>query len=136
VTLDKIDYQKFKLFHLSILFRTGVSTKPAFSQVVLGSHEEEIRRMLWNDDPGDDTHYVILANAITDESSKIKYDLVTGPHNELLPGGYNSYGFCFAGCEWYYVVDKQSTNCFFDFQLKSNGTMKLTAINWRKFLNW
>jgi hypothetical protein len=108
----------------------------SFSQVVLGSHEEEIRRMLWNDDPGDDTHYVILANAIIDESNKIKYDLVTAPHKQRLPNGDNSYGFCFAGCEWYYVVDKRRINYFSDFQLKSNGTMKLTTINWRKFLNW
>ena len=109
---------------------------PEFSNVVLGRHEEEIRRMLWDNDPGKDTHYVILANAIIDGSNKIKYDLITVPYKLRLPNGYNGYGFCFAGCEWYYVIDKRETNHFDYLQLKADGKITLIAVNWLKFLNW
>src|SRR5574337_198522 len=37
--LHGLDYHKFKLFHLSVLFRAGVSSLPQFSQVKLGAHE-------------------------------------------------------------------------------------------------
>ena len=40
------DYAKFKLFQLSILWRTGVSRRCEFRQVQLGPHEEHLRAML------------------------------------------------------------------------------------------
>jgi hypothetical protein len=79
---------------------------------------------------------VILAHAITGESNKIKYDLVTAPFKQRQQNRYNSYGFYFGGCGWFYIVDQRKTTDFYDFQLRSSGTMQLPAINWKKFLNW
>ena len=39
------NYQSFKLFHLSILFRSSVSSLPTFQRVNLGMHEEYIRNI-------------------------------------------------------------------------------------------
>ncbi len=50
--LDAVDYCRFKLFQLSILWRASISTNVAFRQVELGHHEEVIRRMIDQENPG------------------------------------------------------------------------------------
>ena len=47
-----IDYKKFKLFEMSLLWRAGVSNHKMFSAVKLGPHEEIIRNMLLSLNPG------------------------------------------------------------------------------------
>ena len=44
-----IDYNKLKLFQISILWRAGVSSLPVFSQVQLGPHEPRLRHDLLTD---------------------------------------------------------------------------------------
>ncbi len=52
VVLKGLDYTKFKLFLLSILWRMGVSSLDAFVEVKRGSHHEEALRVaLLNGDP-------------------------------------------------------------------------------------
>ncbi len=59
------DYATFKLFHLSVLFRASVSSLSTFQEVNLGAlHEERIRQMLLNEDPGKDWEYPILGFAV------------------------------------------------------------------------
>jgi hypothetical protein len=52
VLVEKIDYASFKLFLLSILWRSSISTLPEFQAVQLGRYEEPIRRMLLERAPG------------------------------------------------------------------------------------
>ncbi len=47
-----IDYNKLKLFQLSILFRIAVSSLDVFKQIKIPDQEQEIRDMLVNDYPG------------------------------------------------------------------------------------
>lgn len=47
-----VDYVKFKLFQLSILWRVGISNHAGFSTVILGKHEHVLRRMLLDEAPG------------------------------------------------------------------------------------
>ena len=52
-----VDYAPFKMFHLSVLFRAGVSTLPHYAQVSLGSHEATLRaRCGANAIPADDSN--------------------------------------------------------------------------------
>lgn len=57
IKVSGIDYKLFKLFQLSILWRAGVSTRPIFEMVDLGKHEETIRNMLLNENPGESDQY-------------------------------------------------------------------------------
>src|SRR5262245_20501849 len=45
-----IDYTKFKLFQLSLLWRAGVTRQMSFREVNLGPHEERLRRMVLRGD--------------------------------------------------------------------------------------
>jgi len=46
VTIDDYDYKLFKLFVLSLLWRSSVSTLSMFSSIRLGKYEEYLRRVL------------------------------------------------------------------------------------------
>jgi len=50
-------YAPLKLFFLSILWRSSVATGSFFRHVSLGPHEETIRQMLLDEDPGSTTAY-------------------------------------------------------------------------------
>ena len=52
-----VDYAKFKLFQLSILWRVGISSRAGFSSVELGSHEGVLRKMLLDETPGNTEAY-------------------------------------------------------------------------------
>ncbi len=75
------DYRTFKLFHLSILFRSSVSSLPTFQEVNLGTHEECVRNMLIFEDPGQDWKYPILAFAVLNGRGEVEKRLIV----TLLP---------------------------------------------------
>lgn len=51
--LCDLDYKPFKLFLMSILWRAGVARGPFWTRVRLGPHAETLRRMLWEERPGE-----------------------------------------------------------------------------------
>jgi len=53
IVVHGVDYRRFKLFQMSLLWRAGVSSLVMFNKVQLGPHEERIRLALLNDSPGD-----------------------------------------------------------------------------------
>ncbi len=56
-----IDYKKFKLFQMSLLWRTSISSLEPFKNVVIPSHEKNrLREMLYNEDPGQSSDYSCL----------------------------------------------------------------------------
>lgn len=55
-----VDYTKFKLFLLSILWRASISKRPEFVNVDLGPHEKRIREMILNMDAKSVEEYPIV----------------------------------------------------------------------------
>jgi len=135
VIIRNLDYQKFKLFHLSILFRASVSSLPEFRNVSLGAHEELIRRIIIDDQHTPENEYIILCHAVTKPNSEIQYGLITSPFKLRQHGGYLSYGFCFGGCVWYYFVDKRKTSKFSSFMLNEEGELGVSNMAWETFIN-
>lgn len=58
--VDGIDYDRLKLFFVSVLWRASVSTHPFYSRVRLGPHEARIRAMLLTRSPGSADDYSVL----------------------------------------------------------------------------
>lgn len=52
ISVSGIDYARFKLFLISVLWRAGVAKGTYFQRVMLGPHEEKLRLMLLNGEPG------------------------------------------------------------------------------------
>ena len=80
IVLDGIDYEKFKLFHLSVLFRAHASELSNFADVQLGDHADTIRQMVSTDDCGDHSQYPILCSAICNKDGEILYAFVGPGH--------------------------------------------------------
>jgi hypothetical protein len=57
INVKGIDYQKFKLFLLSILWRVSISKLPIFKNVKLGVHENILRDKIYLNSPGDSSAY-------------------------------------------------------------------------------
>lgn len=57
INVKGIDYQKFKLFLLSILWRSSISKLPIFKNVKLGVHENILRDKIYLNSPGDSNEY-------------------------------------------------------------------------------
>ena len=57
VVLTGINYTKFKLFQMSLLWRASITKRHEFAGVDLGSHGERMRRMILKEDPGEPYEY-------------------------------------------------------------------------------
>lgn len=107
VKLEGLDYEKFKLFALSVLWRAGVSSLPFFSQVKLGPHGEKLRNMILEENPGAPENYPFMMALITHED-EVQTDLIVQPSWSRLEGHY-SYRFVFGGIAWVYLVSSHKT---------------------------
>ncbi len=133
--LTGLDYQKFKLFQLSVLWRASVSSLSAFRQVSLGPHEPHIRKMLITGDPGPPSKYGCLMFVLTFEEDVIQ-DLIVEPTWARLDGHY-CYRFVFGGLVWVYLVSGHAIEKYIaDNFVQLNGacTIRLQDMREMKFL--
>ncbi len=79
-----IDYRKFKLFLLSLLWRFSISSHEAYKYVNLGLHEEKIREMIFKNDPKDILDYPCSISSYR-KHTDLSYKVISQPlkhHNE------------------------------------------------------
>ena len=100
--LNGIDYRKFKLFLMSVLWRAGVSSHPFYSHVELGPHEEKLRLKLINEDPGAPTDYGCAIYSLLLDGAPLRAMFV-----EPTPArvdNHKIYRFVFSGFVFIYFV--------------------------------
>jgi len=102
IHFQNIDYVKFKLFALSILWRAGVANHKAFSSVQLGQHENILRERLLNDQPGNSREYPFVLLPVMHEGDVVE-SLIVSPERTRV-AGHNAYIFVFGGIAWVYIV--------------------------------
>ncbi len=103
LTFDDLKYDDFKLFQLSVLWRASVSNIDIFNQVDLGSHEEVIRLMLFNCDPGSKLDYPALMRLTLFDSEPVT-DIFLQPVC-IRSVDSLSFRFVFMGISWAYLVN-------------------------------
>lgn len=102
-----VDYAKYKLFLLSILWRSSISNRPIFDQISLGPHEEKIRTLILSGDPGNQTDYPILQlTYLTDKS--MPSDLIAQPQKRKSKEGHTIYVFVIGGMIYNFYVGSTS----------------------------
>ncbi|WP_139352797.1 hypothetical protein [Algoriphagus sp. A40] len=79
------DYGKLKLFFLSILWRSSISKKEFFKDINLGPHEEKIRKMVFENNPGNVDEYPVMLS-IVDQSSGSPNDYIGQPRFSRFEG--------------------------------------------------
>lgn len=104
---ENVDYVQFKLFQLSILWRASISRSFAFAQVNLGPHEETIRCMLNEENPGKSTDYgcVMMTILGTEVIDKI---LSSPTRIKPKPFGHTVYKFATGNLSWVFFVTSHS----------------------------
>jgi len=65
--LPRYEYQKFKLFFLSTLWRMSISTRYAFRDVKLGSFEVDLRQKIFDRLPGESEDFAVFIYRYIDE---------------------------------------------------------------------
>jgi len=102
VEIEGLDYEQFKLFGLSVLWRAGVSRHAMFQKVELGPHEEKLRQMVHAGCPGEPEDYGFFLTILVHDN-KVLSDLMVNPTRARLHGRI-CYRFVFGGLVWLFTV--------------------------------
>jgi hypothetical protein len=124
-----VEYKIFKLFQLSLLWRASVSTLEFFRDVRLSSspHEEKIRMMLLNDNPGKYYEYGCIILFSEDKNLRRIMDILIEP-NAFRYETFRGYKFCLNGLFWHFVTSRHTIN--FPFRagfLQEDGNLPILS---------
>jgi len=126
-----VDYNSFKLFHLSVIFRAGVSSLSTFSAVTLGPHEDKLRQLLIKRNPGESWQYPIFAFAVIHHKTNRLIQMVSQVQQSKF-GGRRCYGMMYGGAEWWVGVASDRNLEFEQIALQPDGRMPFTAVPWNE----
>ncbi|MHC4259419.1 MAG: hypothetical protein ACYSTF_03245 [Planctomycetota bacterium] len=126
-TIGGLDYKRFKLFHMSILWRAGITSRKEFVNVNLSNHEERLRQLVLDDDPGDPNQYSVFGYILVFPSDRVCNSLLIQPVEVDL---FNVPGFhvTFGGCVWHYLLSDNIDLNQFPFILKDDGNLHMFRI--------
>ncbi|MCF7981164.1 MAG: hypothetical protein K9K86_04215 [Pseudomonadales bacterium] len=125
IRISRVDYQRFKLFQLSLIFRAALSKLPFFYSVKLGHHEERIRKMLLKEDPGDETDYPCMVIVFLRDKN-VPMDDFIHPPDRLKLYGHTLYRMVLGGGFWIWIISSHSRQFpRLDFILKKDGTFQI-----------
>jgi hypothetical protein len=100
-----VDYTKFKVFQLSLLWRAGVTRQISFQEVNLGPHEERLRRMVLEGDPGKPMDYGCLLMR-TEGPEALNHIIQLPGHLRFLE--HHAYDMILFGMIWIFIVSSHS----------------------------
>jgi len=127
----KVDYNSFKLFHLSVLFRASVSSLPNFAEVSLGPHQDRLRQMILDRDPGKFWQYPIFGVAVIHHKTKKIIQTVAMAYRTKY-NEHHCYSIIYGGVQWSISVSSHRNNEFERCALQANGCMPFHAIQWEE----
>jgi len=126
------DWDAFKLFHHSVLWRAGVAARRNANNgfwkgVYLSDrHEAKLRELLLNRDPGPDSLYPVVGWPLVDPSDpgRMVVDIIVPPI-ETKVGKMHATWFIYAGCCWLYVHSSHYESSQGWMHLRSDGSMMI-----------
>ena len=120
----EIDYSTFRLFLLSIIWRASVSKLPNFHDVNLGPHENVIRQMILNEDPGNPKIYPCLMITYLNYKN-FPHQLIGQPILSKEGGAY-TYFFLIGGVLYIYFISQHNIPAWiYECTLNSAGEMRI-----------
>jgi hypothetical protein len=129
IRIQGFDYARFRLFHLSVLWRASVATSRQFENVSLHD-EDHIREMILHTNPGVPEDYGILAYGVVNPTNdEVLHGIVTSPNLTLqLDDKHVGYDFIFGGCLWRYIFDASCLREFESIIFRSDGTLTVIRL--------
>jgi len=118
--LSGIDYLKFKLFLMSLLWRLGITTLPYFRGVSLGQrHQERLRTMLASGNAGEPWEYGCIITRLEHEGALFR-DLISPPIWNKIEG-HRVYRLAIAGFLFAYFVSNHEADLVAEGFLQKSG---------------
>jgi hypothetical protein len=132
IQIPGLDYARFKLFHLSIIWRAGISSLEIFAAVTLGPHEAKIRQRLLQSDPGTPNDYPFFGIGLRDPSTGGFQDsLIISPSASKVQG-HRVYSLCFGGVIWHYFISGHPAGNLVPVYFGLDGLLTLGVQDWTK----
>jgi hypothetical protein len=126
--IREFDYDKLKLFFISMLWRASVSTQPFFSKIELGDMERIARQHVSDANPGDTEDFAVALAKFDDPLADVMLD----PHGEEI-SGVRYCRFYLADYVAYIKVDqKRCPPPFSDFSLSRTKPLVVVSRDFRK----
>lgn len=123
ILFEGVDYSQFKLFQLSLIWRSSITTHHFFRNVNLGPHEEKIRWMIYNEDPGPYYKYGAFLVLLKDENQPLD-SLIMQP-DELKMDNFRVYRFVLGSALWFYVISNHNEKFpAYLYFLQENGDLR------------
>lgn len=122
-----VDYAKFKLFLLSILWRASISKREFFKNVYLGPYEEEIRQMLLVSNPREQMDFPCIIT--TYKNLKDLPDKMIGQPKKYKKDGVLGYSFFIGGCLYIFLVSKKAKKPEWVSEVAINKNNELSVVH-------
>jgi len=126
--LTNLDYTKFKLFLLSIIWRASISNHKMFNSVSLGEHGDRIRKMIIENNPSSEDNYPVGMFILT-QNERGPTKMISNPipikkDKSLI------YHFLINGLAINYNIEGQADKELYDqITIKENNTMDVFIFN-------
>ncbi|WP_409028825.1 hypothetical protein [Gracilimonas sediminicola] len=106
--LTGIDYALYKLFQLSLLWRSSIHSRPELPVLNLGTHQERLRKMILEEDPGEYYQYGVIHISLQmpeelGDDFLFPLEAVEGRFE-----GHHMYRSIIAGLSWSYIVSNHT----------------------------
>lgn len=131
VTIQGLDYESFKLFHLSLVWRAGIAQSRYFSAVRLRGRAEALRVALLNADPGGANDFPFWGMALRDpKTGGWQDELMKAPEATRRRGQW-IYSMIFAGASWHYHTSAHNEGREVPLMFDTSGILTLGVRNWK-----
>ena len=122
--VNGVDYQRLKLFFISVLWRASISKHKFYSKIKLGSYESKAKEIIWSGNMGAINLFSFFIAKFNDPDIG---RVILDPHRERLDG-VNYCRFYMYGYIIYIKVDKRITpEKYRKFELNSNGVLYMVS---------
>jgi hypothetical protein len=108
ISYHGVDYARFKLFKLSLIWRMGAASHATFSGVSLGPLQEDLRRMLISSDPGEPLEYPVLLASPFGRGPFEKWLCI--PHSRQRIFGHNVYEAFMGTLYWLFFMCRRASH--------------------------
>jgi hypothetical protein len=127
--LEGIDYQRFKLFLISVAWRASVSRLRDFDSAGLGRHESIMRKMLLEQSAGAEDAYPIYAGLIVDPGTRALWDQVVLVPIKIRVGPHWVLRMVFGGAAWTVMTSSHQTLPLNGYFLRESGELVFPVLS-------